>query len=63
MVGPESLPPQFNRDPPITVTALVFVTDVPDHLSLFEMLGGLTKALQVIVITASGDTRYYQKQR
>jgi len=36
--------------------------DVSDHLSLFEILLGFAEVLQVIVITASGEARYYQKQ-
>jgi len=36
--------------------------DVSDHLSLFEILLGLAEVLQVIVITASGEACYYQKQ-
>jgi len=52
---------QFKCDPPIAVTAFVLVADVPDRLSLFEMLGGLKEVFQVIVIAASGDMRYDQK--
>ena len=63
MVGLKSPPSQFKCDPTITITTFMLAADTSDHLSLFEMLGELTKVFQVIVITASGDTRYDQKQR
>jgi len=62
VVGPESSPSQFKCNSPIAITALMLNADVSDHLSLFEILLGLAEVLQVIVITASGEARYYQKQ-
>lgn len=62
MVGLESSPPQFKRDASITVTAFMLVADTLNHFSLFEMPGEFTQPFQVIVIAASGDTRYDQKQ-
>jgi len=62
VVDPKSSSSQFNCNPPITISAFMLNADVSDHLSLFEMFLGLTKALQVIVIAASGKARYGQKQ-
>jgi hypothetical protein len=63
VIGLKSSPPQFKCNPPIAITTFILAADGSDHLSLLEMLLGLTEALQMIVITASGDTRYDQKQR
>ena len=62
MVSLESSPPQFKRNPPITITAFMLMADTSDRFSLSEMLWRLVETLQVIVIGASGDTRYAQKQ-
>jgi len=40
----------------------MLVTDALDRLTLFEMPGRLIEMVQMIVIGASGDTRYAQKQ-
>jgi hypothetical protein len=62
MVGLKSSLSQFKCDPPIAISALMLTADTLDRLSLFEVLLWLTETLKVIVITASGDTRYDQKQ-
>jgi len=54
VIGLESSFPQFNRDPPIAISTFILNADIPDRLSLFEMLLGLMKMFQVIVIAAPG---------
>jgi hypothetical protein len=63
VVGLKSSVPQFKRNPPISVAAFMLVADTLDRFSLFEVFLGLTQAFQMVVIAASGDTRYDQKQR
>jgi len=62
VVGLESSPPQFKRDTPITISAFMLVTDAPDRFTLFEVSGRLIEMVEMIIIGASGDTRYAQKQ-
>ena len=62
MVGLKPPLSQCQCDPAVPVSTFVLAADTPDHLSLFEVPLWLTQALQVIVITASGDTRDDQKQ-
>jgi len=40
----------------------MLVTDAPDRFTLFEVSGRLIEMVEVIIIGASGDTRYAQKQ-
>lgn len=62
MVGVESPPSHFKRDTPITISALMLTADASDRFTLFEVSGRLIKMAEVIVIGASGDMRYAQKQ-
>lgn len=62
MIGLESSSPQFQCDPSIAITTLMLNTNLLDHFSLLEVLLRLTRMVPVIVIIASGEARYYQKQ-
>jgi hypothetical protein len=52
---------QFECDPPISIAALIFNTNILYLSSFFAVFLRFTEILQVIVITASGDLRCYQK--
>jgi hypothetical protein len=48
VIGSESSPPQFQRDPPIAIAAFMIMAYVLDRFPLFEMLFRLIEAIQVI---------------
>jgi hypothetical protein len=58
----ESSAAQLNRNPSIAITAFILGTDLLDLLSFISMFERFIEPIQVIIIAASRDFRYYQKQ-